>query len=109
MKSLANQSNSANILLVFIGTSSMLLGADFYGNCAPLSKARYTPHCLIENNLLNRVDSGYSLKHELIGSNIASTVEPLVSMPVTKTIQVKFTKPTALEFTSIEDDQGFIE
>ena len=42
-------------------------------------------------------------------SNIASTAEPLVSMPVTKTIQVKFTKPTALEFTSIEDEQGFIE
>lgn len=109
MKSLVNQSNSANILLVFIGTSSMLLGADFYGNCAPLFKTRDTPHCLIENNLHNRENSGYSLKHELIESNIDSTVEPLICMPVTKTIRVTFTKPSALQFTSIEDDQGFIE
>jgi len=51
----------------------------------------------------------YQLKHEtmqyLLNQN---EMEPIIDVPVVKTMKVRFNNPKRLEFYSIEDEKGFL-
>jgi len=103
MKKPSNQSNIAHFAVALVGTTSILLANHFNSN-------NIMPSNLYPYEYNQNQESGtYLLKHEIMHSTFKDKInEPLIEMPVIKTLKVKFNKPTPLEFNCLEDSEGFI-
>ena len=102
---LPNQSTFTNIALVLVGTASMFSDNQHNINNSIPSKS-YHCECKQKQNL-----DTYSLKHEITQNKFGNGIkEILIDMPVVKQISVKFNKIniTPLEFTCVENNEGFV-
>lgn len=103
-------SNATRHIVLLAGTTSMLLLTQPHTHdMVPSQFYSHDYHYNSEQPYM--LDSYlYRLKHELMpGALLEGNAEPLVDMPIFKSINVVLNKPEPLEFTSVENDRGFIE
>ena len=104
MNVLSTQSNATPISIALVGTASML---SFVGQPDTI---QLFPTKLYNYEYEQKQEAiTYLLKHEIMPTTFENTdIAPLIDMPIIKRIKVKFNKSVPLEFTSVEDNKGFI-
>lgn len=98
-----SQSNAINVALILVGTTSLFLSNQ--SNSSKLLPSKSYTYAYEQKQERNT----YLLCHEIMPDSFEHTImEPLIEMPIIKSIRAKFNKPTLLKFACIEDDEGFI-
>ncbi len=105
MEELSPQSNSFLKTACFVGTASILSLSILPNSEAQIPLNNY--NCNYEQ-VLEAYDC-YKLKHEIMPQMLKQLeAEPVIEIPITRAIEVTYNKPNRLEFTSVEDEEGFI-
>ena len=105
------QSNASIALCCLLGTTSMAFANPFNNADLTPSQEIYYNYQVNQEQYNKTQESGkYLLKHEVMYNYQEITeIETILEIPTVKSIQVKFNKPTQLEFTCVENSKGFIE
>lgn len=103
MDNSSSQSYSIPKIACLVGTAS-LFSFGMLHNSEPINS--FDKNFSFEQK---QEEKPYYLQHEIMPQILKKMeTEPIIEIPTFKTIEVTYNKPTRLQFTSVENNQGFL-